>query len=141
MARYLISLDFRETLKNSKKILRAFPTCVNPTRSTLFYRAFVMRMYLVQRGGPMDRRGTETKKSALQGALTSPHAMAFLPAVTLLGFWTGGELVLLVLALGLPVLYALFGGFSHTEKAPTDAGPQISDLTDGEALRRWQHRY
>lgn len=36
-----------------------------------------------------------------------PELLVFLPAITLAGFWIGGEQVLLLLALGLPVLFAL----------------------------------
>jgi EAL domain-containing protein (putative c-di-GMP-specific phosphodiesterase class I)/GGDEF domain-containing protein len=35
--------------------------------------------------------------------------LVFLPAITLAGFWIGGEKVLLVLALGLPLLFAVTG--------------------------------
>lgn len=36
-----------------------------------------------------------------------PEFLVFLPAVTLAGFWMGGEKVLLLLALGLPLLFAV----------------------------------
>lgn len=38
-----------------------------------------------------------------------PELLVFLPAVTLGGFWLGGERVLLLLALGLPLLFAITG--------------------------------
>jgi diguanylate cyclase (GGDEF)-like protein len=38
-----------------------------------------------------------------------PEFLVFLPAVTLAGFWMGGEQVLLLLALGLPLLFAVTG--------------------------------
>ncbi|MDQ2067491.1 GGDEF domain-containing phosphodiesterase [Xinfangfangia sp. CPCC 101601] len=36
-----------------------------------------------------------------------PEFLVFLPAITLAGFWLGGESVLLLLALGLPLMFAL----------------------------------
>lgn len=36
-----------------------------------------------------------------------PEFLVFLPAITLAGFWMGGESVLLLLALGLPLLFAV----------------------------------
>ncbi len=38
-----------------------------------------------------------------------PEFLVFLPAITLAGFWMGGERVLLLLALGLPLLFAVTG--------------------------------
>lgn len=47
--------------------------------------------------------------------MSGPQALAFVPAMTLAAFWFGGESWLLVAALGLPVVYAVMGGFSATE--------------------------
>lgn len=38
-----------------------------------------------------------------------PEFLVFLPAITLAGFWMGGEKVLILLAVGLPVLFAIVG--------------------------------
>ncbi len=38
-----------------------------------------------------------------------PEFLVFLPAITLAGFWVGGEQVLLLIALGLPLLFAVTG--------------------------------
>ena len=38
-----------------------------------------------------------------------PEFLVFLPAITLAGFWMGGERVLLLLAVGLPLLFSLSG--------------------------------
>jgi diguanylate cyclase len=46
-----------------------------------------------------------------------PEIMAFLPAVTLAAFWFGGEAMLVATALGLPMLFALFGAFRMEEPA------------------------
>jgi diguanylate cyclase len=55
--------------------------------------------------------------SQLRGVLRRPEIMAFLPAVTLAAFWLGGEEVLIVTALGLPLLFAFVGAFRfHTDK-------------------------
>ena len=42
--------------------------------------------------------------------LTSPPALAFVPAFSLAAFWFGGEGALLVVAALIPVIYLLFGG-------------------------------
>ncbi|KUP92141.1 putative bifunctional diguanylate cyclase/phosphodiesterase [Tritonibacter horizontis] len=47
-----------------------------------------------------------------------PPILAFLPALTLGAFWFGGETALLAAALGLPLLFALLGGFSRSEVRP-----------------------
>jgi diguanylate cyclase len=47
-----------------------------------------------------------------------PEIMAFLPAVTLAAFWFGGEAMLVATALGLPMLFALFGAFRMEEPVP-----------------------
>ncbi|MFK7754448.1 MAG: putative bifunctional diguanylate cyclase/phosphodiesterase [Sedimentitalea sp.] len=44
--------------------------------------------------------------------LTGPPVLAFLPALTLGTFWLGGEFALVVVSLGLPLVFALFGAFS-----------------------------
>ncbi len=45
----------------------------------------------------------------LLGWVRRPEFLIFLPAITLAGFWLGGERVLLLLALGLPLLFAVTG--------------------------------
>jgi diguanylate cyclase len=47
----------------------------------------------------------------LRGVLRRPEIMAFLPAITLASFWFGGEEVLILTALGMPLLFALVGAF------------------------------
>jgi len=56
--------------------------------------------------------------------LTGPPVLAFLPAVTLAAFWIGGETSLVVVALGLPLLFAFggaFGGFRPRMPLPRDS--------------------
>ena len=43
-------------------------------------------------------------------ALAGPQMLAFVPAVCLAGFWIGGETVLVAVALGVPLLWAMLGG-------------------------------
>jgi diguanylate cyclase (GGDEF)-like protein len=45
-------------------------------------------------------------------ALVGPQALAFLPAVVLAAYWTGGEAALLTVAIASPAIYLLLGGFS-----------------------------
>ncbi|WP_176695471.1 bifunctional diguanylate cyclase/phosphodiesterase [Phaeobacter sp. B1627] len=49
-----------------------------------------------------------------------PPILAFLPAATLGAFWFGGEMALLAAALGLPLLFAILGGFSQTDITKPD---------------------
>ncbi|MFP4327883.1 MAG: diguanylate cyclase, partial [Paracoccaceae bacterium] len=55
----------------------------------------------------------------LRRALSGPQLLAFIPALALAAFWLGGEGALVVVALGLPVLYAVVGGF---DASPAEAG-------------------
>ena len=45
--------------------------------------------------------------------LIGPPVLAFMPAITLGAFWLWGETELLLLALGLPLVFALGGAFGH----------------------------
>lgn len=45
--------------------------------------------------------------------LIGPPVLAFMPAITLGAFWLWGETALLLLALGLPLVFALGGAFGH----------------------------
>jgi diguanylate cyclase (GGDEF)-like protein len=59
------------------------------------------------------RRGAKRLRAAIRAQLLAPQILAFLPAVTLAGFWIGGQTALLVLALVVPGLFA-FGGLFGT---------------------------
>ncbi len=54
-----------------------------------------------------------------------PEFLVFLPAITLAGFWMGGEKVLLMLALGLPLLFAVTASPGPSLVAE-DTGPTIA---------------
>ncbi|MCV6585474.1 MAG: bifunctional diguanylate cyclase/phosphodiesterase [Marinibacterium sp.] len=62
--------------------------------------------------------------------LTGPPALAFLPALTLAGYWVGGEQALMVLALGLPLTVALVHVLAAPGPGPvtTTARDQITGL-------------
>ncbi|MCB6180022.1 bifunctional diguanylate cyclase/phosphodiesterase [Rhodobacter sp. Har01] len=59
-----------------------------------------------------------------------PEFLIFLPAITLAGFWLGGERVLLALALGLPLLFAA------TSPSMTSVKGARWDEEDGSAVGR-----
>lgn len=60
-------------------------------------------------------------RRSLRAIINGPQALAFLPAITLGGYWLGGESTLLILALILPALIALFGG-ETAQQATTQMG-------------------
>ena len=72
-------------------------------------------------------------QAPLQRALRSlgwvrrPEFLVFLPAITLSGFWMGGERVLLLLALGLPLLFAVTGPGRHARPSPV--GEEVSSVS------------
>lgn len=69
---------------------------------------------------------------ALLGAgLRRPELMVFLPAVTLAAFWIGGERVLLMVALCLPLLFLVAGAFRFHEPPP----PSLIEGFNGLAFR------
>ncbi|WP_022704919.1 putative bifunctional diguanylate cyclase/phosphodiesterase [Pseudorhodobacter ferrugineus] len=47
--------------------------------------------------------------------LRRPEFLVFLPAASLIAYWAGGEVILMVTALGLPVLFALAGVFRSAD--------------------------
>lgn len=51
-------------------------------------------------------------RSALRQIIAGPQLLAFLPAAVLAAFWLGGELALILIAIGLPVCFAVIGAFS-----------------------------
>ncbi len=59
-------------------------------------------------------------RKALTPILLGPPMLAFLPALTLATYWMGGEVALLIAALGLPLLFAASGVFNGTAGAPQD---------------------
>lgn len=55
-----------------------------------------------------------------QAQLRRPEWMVFVPAVTLAAFWLGGETMLILVALGIPLLFILAGAFRF-DSAPSRA--------------------
>lgn len=51
----------------------------------------------------------ETYRDRFLAIVTGPPILAFLPALTLAAYWAAGEPALIVVALGLPILYAMSG--------------------------------
>jgi hypothetical protein len=47
-----------------------------------------------------------------------PEMILFLPALTLAAFWFGGERVLVLVALGAPLVFAMAGAFQQVEPKP-----------------------
>lgn len=64
----------------------------------------------------------------LQIALIGPQTLAFLPAITLGGYWFGGEGALLFMALVFPGAFAIAGMFSGTGPAWSEARDKDTDL-------------
>ncbi|MEP4247734.1 putative bifunctional diguanylate cyclase/phosphodiesterase [Tateyamaria sp.] len=50
-------------------------------------------------------------KERIIAALSGPQMLTFMPAVCLAGFWLGGEIALVIIALGVPATWAILGGF------------------------------
>ncbi len=63
---------------------------------------------------------TQLARAAQQAGqiLRRPEVMVFLPAATLASFWLGGEEMLTVAALGLPMVFVMTGAFSERDGAP-----------------------
>jgi len=57
-------------------------------------------------------------RSRIMPVLIGPPVLAFLPAITLGAFWLGGEGALVVVALGLPLMFALAGAFGNQPTGP-----------------------
>jgi EAL domain-containing protein (putative c-di-GMP-specific phosphodiesterase class I)/GGDEF domain-containing protein len=71
--------------------------------------------------------------------LRRPEVLVFLPAVTLASFWLGGEEMLTVVALGLPMVFVMTGAIGIRDSAPMTeaegamgltARPQLTDRID-----------
>ena len=68
--------------------------------------------------------------------LTSPPAIAFIPAFSLAAFWFGGEGALLVVASLLPALYLLTGGIDPARLFRQTAPTQRAGLLGPEAMTK-----
>ncbi|WP_417209424.1 putative bifunctional diguanylate cyclase/phosphodiesterase [Antarctobacter sp.] len=73
-------------------------------------------------------------RASVRRGLQGPEALAFLPAIALAAFWLGGESLLLVVALGTPVLF-LLAGLPGSSASDRPRGDQ-SDIVDSLAAAR-----
>ncbi len=73
------------------------------------------------------RAGFHRRRAQVSGWLGGAHMLAFLPALSLAGFWLGGEMTLIAVALGLPALYGIASG-PGTRR---DTDIPMPDLIDG----------
>lgn len=64
----------------------------------------------------------------LAAQMRRPELMVFVPAVTLAAFWLGGEQVLILVALGLPLGFAIAGAFRFHDTAPRPLPDGLSGL-------------
>ncbi len=72
-------------------------------------------------------------RSALEHLFAGPQALALLPALVLAGFWLGGERVLILLAIALPLCLAILRSLG-----PTHAPREEDEEVDGSA-RLFRH--
>lgn len=63
--------------------------------------------------------------------LRRPEVLVFLPAISLIAFWVGGEAIMMMTALGLPILFAFAGAFRRVERTEN----ALPDSLGGLALR------
>jgi EAL domain-containing protein (putative c-di-GMP-specific phosphodiesterase class I) len=69
---------------------------------------------------------------AVAGELRRPQHMVFLPAVTLGAFWLGGETVLILTALGIPLVFMMAGAFRF--QMPSDRGGEEGQVARPQAI-------
>ncbi|WP_058247656.1 putative bifunctional diguanylate cyclase/phosphodiesterase [Tropicibacter naphthalenivorans] len=68
-------------------------------------------------------------QSMLRRGLYGPQALAFLPATVLAAFWLGGEPLLILAALGMPLLFIAVGG-GQVVPQEDSAGGKSADLVN-----------
>lgn len=71
-------------------------------------------------------------RDRIRAALSGPHLLAFLPAVTLGAFWLGGEGALTMTALIVPLVFAMVGGIDT--RPPRVVPNDLSVVTPPERL-------
>ena len=64
----------------------------------------------------------------LAAQLRKPELMVFLPALTLAAFWLGGEQILILVALGAPLAFAIAGAFRFHDATPMPLPDGLSGL-------------
>ncbi|MBU2961855.1 bifunctional diguanylate cyclase/phosphodiesterase [Citreicella sp. C3M06] len=75
------------------------------------------------------KAGILRQRTELAEWLGGQHMLAFLPALSLAGFWLGGEMTLIAIALGLPALY----GITSARRQALDPDGPLPDLIDAAA--------
>ncbi|MCA0964803.1 bifunctional diguanylate cyclase/phosphodiesterase [Salipiger bermudensis] len=84
--------------------------------------------------GQMLRAALMRHPAQIARWLHGTHMLAFLPAGALVGFWIGGEVLLVVLAIGMPLAYVLAGQADHDTLDPDRPLPDLIDLPTATAL-------
>ncbi|MBT3143928.1 bifunctional diguanylate cyclase/phosphodiesterase [Ruegeria litorea] len=67
-------------------------------------------------------------RSQIVPILTGPPILAFLPALTLGAFWTGGETALVLAALGFPLIFAFAGALGRWPVSPDTGRDGVTGL-------------
>ncbi|WP_238372999.1 putative bifunctional diguanylate cyclase/phosphodiesterase [Heliomarina baculiformis] len=68
--------------------------------------------------------------------ISGPSSIAFLPAISLAAFWFGGEIALLLTALGLPLLFAATGLYSRHGIGGASGRDRITELIMRDGFER-----
>lgn len=76
------------------------------------------------------------KLRLLRNWLLGPHMLAFVPALALSAFWAAGELALVMVALGLPLLYLLAGTLREARALRTREVDAVTGLPTLERLEQ-----
>lgn len=72
-------------------------------------------------------------RDRLVAALSGPQMLAFVPALCLAGYWLGGEVTLVAVALLIPMLWMFLGGLDNLVKRRVARMP-VSGLVDPDAF-------
>jgi EAL domain-containing protein (putative c-di-GMP-specific phosphodiesterase class I)/GGDEF domain-containing protein len=78
-------------------------------------------------------------QATVRRGLSGPQALAFLPAVALGAFWLGGEPALIFVALGLPALFVMSGGFSQSSPDQDEGGAEADVINSAAAQTLANH--
>ena len=83
---------------------------------------------------PMLRVALMRHHARIARWLHGSHMLAFLPALALAGFWIGGEVLLIFIAIGVPLTYALTGQDAPGTLDPDRPLPDLVDLATATGL-------
>ncbi|MDQ2095600.1 putative bifunctional diguanylate cyclase/phosphodiesterase [Rhodalgimonas zhirmunskyi] len=73
-------------------------------------------------------------RAILRRMMSGPQVLALLPALVLAAYWAGGEAALFIVALGVPLLVLIAGGFENRPGADGPPRDTITGLPPAEAL-------